>query len=382
MMDRKNRNDNEILNMGGSRFSGEERARMAQEISRERKRSRPSAAGKASPVNGSERKTAAVSSKNRGSANGKGTVQKKEGSRNDRVRTSTQQRKKEKKRQNNFFVAVLFLAVVAAIGIATVLLLKINTVEVVNSSDTYSDAGIIASSGIEAGDSMLLINPGAAAAAITTELPFIETAVIERQWPDKVVITVEYAETAMIIDSGTGYILLNRSCKVLDDDSPVFTEMAAQVKGVKVASAVPGQQLLLEGDIDVTSLKNLAQAAEENGIEKISCYDLTKITDVTLMVDRRIEVKLGTLASAPEKLGFCREVIKRTAGEDINHAMVIDFTADGTAYARVKKDNHVNYEEETVPEVTITDEPLTGQTASPGNEGAVEEETTASFSVG
>ncbi len=373
MMDQKNRNDNEILNMKGSRFSGEERARMAQEANRARKRSNSSAARKGSAENAGRKKVSSASAKT-GNAPGvkSASAQKKSGSRNDRVRSSTQQRKKEKKRQNNFFAAVLFLTAIAAIGIATVLLLKINTVEVVNSSDTYSDAGIITASGIEAGDSMLLINPEAAAAAVTTGLPFIETAVVERQWPDKVVITVEYAETAMIIDSGSGYILLNRSCKVLDDDSPVFTEMAAQVKGVKVASAVPGQQLQLEGDIDVNSLKNLALSAEENGIEKISCYDLTKITDVTLMIDRRIEVKLGTLASAPAKLGFCREVIKRTAEEDINHAMVIDFTDDGTAYARVKKDNHVNYEEVTLPE----------ETTAVDIQAPATEETTSSFSVG
>ncbi len=356
-MDRKNQTEHEILNMHDSRFSGEERARMAQANAGARKRN---------AKNGKDSAEKSNSNKNAASA------KKSEGSRNDKVRTSTKQRKKEKKRQNNLLVALLFIAAIAAIGIACVFVLKINTVEIVNLSDTYSNKSIAAQSGIEEGDSMLLINTEAAKNAITTNLPFIENAVIERQWPDKVVITVEYAETAMVIDSGSGYILLNKNCKVLDNDAPVFMDMAAQVKGVKVLSAQPGSQIVFDGEIDTASLSSLVYAVEENGIEKVSCYDLTKITDIVLMIDRRIEVKLGTLASAADKLGFCREVIKRTLEEDSNHAMLIDITADGTAYARVKDDNHVNYEEETtLEEVTLSE-----------GESHPAEETTASFSVG
>lgn len=370
MMDRKNQNEHEILNMKGSRFSGEERARMVQLGNSARKRNykSPSADEKAAK-------------KPQGSATGKRSQPApRTGSRNDAVRSSAKQRKKDKKRQNNLLGAMLFLVAVAGIAIACVLVLKINTVEVINGSDTYSDESIIAQSGIEEGDSMLLINTEAASADITTKLPFVETAVIERQWPDKVVITVEYAETAMVIDSGSGYILLNSSCKVLDDDAPVFTDMAAQVRGVSVLSAVPGQRLELQGDITADALTSLARSVEENSIENVTLYDLSKITDVVLMVDRRIEVKLGTLASAPDKLGFCREVIKRSTEEDSKHAMVIDFSADGTAYARVKKDNHVNYEDETLPFEEIPEESTGGNTVT--ENGAVTEETTASFSVG
>lgn len=372
-MDRKNQTEHEILNMHDSRFSGEERARMAEANSGARRRSGKNGGGsvnKSREKQGadSKRSASANSDRNKNAA----SVKKNEGSRNDKVRTSTKQRKKEKKRQNNLLAALLFISAVAAIGIACVFVLKINTVEIVNGSDTYSNASIAQHSGIEAGESMLLINTEAAKNAITTNLPFIENAVIERQWPDKVVITVEYAETAMVIDSGSGYILLSRSCKVLDNDAPVFIDMAAQVKGVKVLSCVPGSRIVFDGEVDTDSLTALVDAVEENGIEKVSCYDLTKITDIVLMIDRRIEVKLGTLASAADKLGFCREVIKRTLEEDSDRAILIDITADGTAYARVKDDNHVNYGEE----------PDTEETASDGGEAVTAEVTTASFSVG
>ena len=368
MMDRKNQTEHDILNMGNSRFSGEERARMAEEGARAAKgRQRPDTSRGPSAKNGGRQK-------GKNTSDNRTAPQKKaEGSRNDKVRTSTRQRKKEKKRQNNLLVALLFVAAAAAICIALVFVLKINTIEIVNGSDMYSDSQIASQSGIEAGDSMLLINPAAAGQTIQTALPYIETASVERVWPDKVVITVEYAVTSLVINTGTGYILLNDSCKVLDDNSPVFTEMAAEVKGVEVLSSQPGTQISFGGDIDTGSFAALVTSVKDSGIENVTCYDLSKITDVVLMIDRRIEVKLGTLASSVEKLGFCREVIERTIAEDAKHAIVIDFTSDGTAYARVKNDNHVNYEEITTTpeEETSGEEPADSQ-----------EETTASFSVG
>lgn len=366
-MDRKNQTEHDILNMGNSRFSGEERARMAAEGARAARGGRRQEGSRVASEKGN------AGSRGRSAADDKGSGSRKtEGSRNDKVRTSTNQRKKERKRQNNLLVVLLFVAAAAAICIALVFVLKINTVEIVNGSDMYSDAQIASESGIEAGDSMLLINPAAAEQTIATALPYIEKASVERAWPDKIVITVEYAVTSLVIDTGTGYILMNDSCKVLDDNSPVFTEMAAEIKGIEVLSAQPGETISFGGSVDTHSFAGLVTSVKESGIENVTCYDLTKITDIVLMIDRRIEIKLGTLASSSEKLGFCKEVLARTLAEDSKHAIVIDFTSDGTAYARVKDDNHVNYEE-----ITTTEEETTGEVLS-----VPEEDTTASFSVG
>ena len=149
MMDRKNQTENDILGMKESRFSGEERARMAQERAGVRESSQKKD-GQRQNVRerNSERASKAKDSRSRESAGQ---------SRNDRVRSSVKQRKKEKKLQNNIIIAMLFVIAVALVGVLCVVVLKINPLEVTG-TEKYSSASVLSAAGLSEGDSMVLIN--------------------------------------------------------------------------------------------------------------------------------------------------------------------------------------------------------------------------------
>ncbi len=297
----------------------------------------------------------------------KQTATSNEGSRNDRVKSSTKQRKKDIKRQNNLLAAMLFVIAIALIGVISVFVFRINTVEVINPKEMYSSSAVAEKAGIKEGGSMLMLNGKRAEEIIEKDFPYIEDVEIKRRWPDKIIITLEYAVPAMAVDTGSGYIILNSSCKVLSSDAATFNNPAALVKGVEIVSAVPGETAVFSENLNTSQLSELSNALSECGFTDITCYDLTKISDVVIDIDHRVEVKLGTLASAPEKLKFGKEVIARTAEEDTEHAMVVDLTTEGEAYVRVKNDNNISYNDE--PEEI---------TSSVGEMS--EEETTASVS--
>lgn len=361
-----NRNDNDISGANRSRFSDEDRARIAQENAgarREMKRryEEIKAVREKSEENTSSRrdreetKTAADSVKKK-----KSSVQKKSagktasksktasiaqsGSRNDRVKDSQQERKKHNKRNTNLIIAMFFIVALSFIVIFAAFALKVNTIEI-EGTERYSDKSVTEAADFNRQISMILFNAEHTENKIETALPYIENAEIKRVWPDKLLVTLEDAVPALAVDTGKGYILMNRSLKVLDDDAVTIGEDAALIRGVSVASSVPGKIIEFADEISLEEFISLISSFEEFGIENITEYNLTLLSDVTVVLEHRVEVKLGTLVGSAKKLGFARYVIEETVNSDKKHPIIIDFTADGKAYARIKNDSNVSFEE-------------------------------------
>ncbi len=372
-----NQNDNDILNTKSSRFSDEDRARMVQENEGARlaaRRSREQSARDSrkraeAPVGGknstktekrsSEKK--AVSHSPKGSASQKKNTAPQSGSRNDRVKDSQKERKKTHKRNNNLIISMMFIVAVAVIGIFAALALRVNVIEV-SGSERYSDSSVLEAAGLDGNVSMLLLNSAAAERKTETLLPYVEKAEIKRVWPDKLAVTITDAVPVLAIDTGKGYVLMNAVCKVLDDDAVTVGTDTAIIKGVSIQSAVPGKTVEFSGEISLQEFSRLVEAFSEYGIDKITEYDLSMISDISVIIDHRIEVKLGTLAGSSKKLGFGKEVIDKTIASDSRHSMIVDITADGKAYVRDKNDTNVSFDvppEETtaiVEETTVSEE--------------------------
>lgn len=353
-MERKNRTENDIIDSSQSRFSQEERARMASEHALGRRAAqgskKNSSLGRtvAAPKSGAKSESTASKKKTTGkrssSAGGSHNSASSGSSRNERVKSSSAKRKKDRKRQNYFILAMLFVLVVALIGVLSAFLLKINTVEVTG-SEKYNSEEVLTAAGLETGDSMLLINANTMEEKIKFLLPYVENAEIKRVWPDKISVILEDAKPSLAIDTGKGYILLNNDCKVLEDSAAVVGVKCALIKGVSVESAEPGKTVVFSERLSTDDFVKLTKELEENEITDISCFDLTSISSIVITIDHRIEVRLGTLAGAVEKFRFGKRVIEETIASDKKHAMLIDITDDGKAYVRAKDDNNVNFGE-------------------------------------
>ncbi len=270
--------------------------------------------------------------------------------RNERVKNSSENRKKQKKLQNNLIIIMLLVVAVAVMGAFACFAMTINSIKVTG-SERYSEKTVLTAAELSTGDSILLMNPASLAYKIESKLPYVETAEIKRDWPDGVTIALTDAVPSLAVDTGKGYVLMNNSCKVLDDDAVAITE-SALIKGIGVVNAVPGETAQFTENVSTESFVKLCKAFEEYGITGITEYDLTSVSSIKVIIDYRVEVQLGTLAGAPEKLAFCKAVIDQTIASDSKHPMVIDVTADGKAYARRKDDNNVIFNEPASEETT------------------------------
>lgn len=365
-----------------SRFSGEERARLADEnaqIRAERKREyekkrREYENGYDVNINSSQEKTKRNLNNN---ANNTKSAEKKvqkiekhkntksltdkrirtkektgysepfKGSRNDKVRTSTLKRKKNREIHNAVVMVSLFVAAFAVISVFCIAVLKINTV-VVENCDKYADSEVIEISKIKTGGSMLLINSDKTEKLLQEKLPYIKTAEISRKWPDTVVISIEEASVSLAINKGNGYVLLDSSCKVLDDNADFLVSGAAPLKGAVLTSCVLGETAEFSGSISTSEISELLTALSESKIETVTSLDITSVSDITLTLDHRVEIKLGSLSNADSNLlKFAQRVIEETEKTDASHEVLIDLTSGKEARVRVKNKNEVTFDTET-----------------------------------
>ena len=149
-------------------------------------------------------------------------------------------KKQAKNRRPSSGVAVrliIMLAVVAAIVFGVAIFFKVTTIEV-QGNTLYSAEDVIAASGIEPGDNLLLVNKATTAGNILAALPYVEEVRgIVRSLPDTVVIQIQESEVSFAVQTDVNTTwLVNSRGKALEKVEGELPEGQPQILGVSVKS--------------------------------------------------------------------------------------------------------------------------------------------------
>ena len=258
----------------------------------------------------------------------------------DQVKRSSASRKKYKKRRDAILIGsiLVFVCVVAVLSLNV--FLKVSEIRVENEAIRYTDEQIITASGIRVEDSLLGIKKKSVCARIEKQLPYVGEARIGIRLPDTVVISVTYTEAKLCVAQEEGYVLLDRTGKVLQTGVAVPSDFIAEVTGATLTEAEPGEKAKFEEDGMFSYVTGLAQAFEENGITSVTAYDFSKLSDIKVEINYNTDVKLGSISKAVNNLQFGKEVIDRTLTQyhGGDSKVVIDLTEGDKAYVRTQED--------------------------------------------
>lgn len=258
----------------------------------------------------------------------------------DQVKRSSASRKKYKKRRDAILIGsiLVFVCVVAVLSLNV--FLKVSEIRVENEAIRYTDDQIVTASGIRVEDSLLGIKKKSVCARIEKQLPYVGEAHIGVRLPDTVVIGVTYTEAKLCVAQEDGYVLLDRTGKVLQTGVAVPSDYIAEVTGATLTEAVPGEKARFEEEDMFSYVTGLAQAFEENGITSVTAYDFSKITEIMVEINYNTDVKLGSISNAVKNLKFGKEVIDRTLTQyrGGDSKVVIDLTEGDKAYVRTQED--------------------------------------------
>lgn len=199
-----------------------------------------------------------------------------------------------RRRRGNFSALVKLLCIaliLTAAIVALTLFFKVQHITVTG-TQRYSEAEIVAASGIEREDNLFLLNKYRVAQTIFDTLPYVEEAGIRRALPDTIVITVRECAAAAAIETEEGYWLVSENGKLLELVSAA-PETCPTVRGLTPTDCAPSAALQSETARETEALLALLRAAQERELlADISRIDLSDPEAIRLRYLDRFVVTL------------------------------------------------------------------------------------------
>lgn len=223
-------------------------------------------------------------------------------------------KKQAKNRQKSSGVAgrlLIMLAVVAAVVFGVAIFFKVTTIEVQGNS-IYAAEDVIAASGVETGDNLLLVNKATTAGNILAALPYVEEVRgIVRSLPDTLVIQIKESEAAfaMQTDVNTTWLVNSRG-KALEKVEGELPEGQAQIVGVSVKAPTAGMTVTSADQSRLDAA--LAVLAELDGtgiLEHVASLNVEKDYDITVQYDDRYTIRLGGTDDLAYKIQYLTSIL-------------------------------------------------------------------------
>ncbi len=209
----------------------------------------------------------------------------------------------------NIVIAVLLILLIAGIGAS--IFFKVTVIEVSGESE-YSNEEIIKISGIEYGDSLLLVRESKAAMELCGKLPLIKSVKIVRSIPNKIKIEVTENKPVAYMKIDQNYWTIDSSCKLLKRLDLVPAGMIT-VTGVTPISPAEGEKLSFgeAGTTTLSYLEELLTAIETEGEqENVDEISMSNVSNIAFKYLGRFAVYFGRGDNAKDKLRLLSRAVE------------------------------------------------------------------------
>ncbi len=248
----------------------------------------------------------------------------------DRRRRPATRSKRHGKNRGRFSFLYKFLSVIL-IGAALIagLTLFFKTAEIrVEGMGRYTAEEIIAASGVEIEDNLILLNKYAVANRIFDALPYVDHVVIRRNLPATLAITVTECTVAAAAQDDGEYYLLDENGKLLERCDADAAAFYPQVLGVELYRPSVGDKLeFAEGEEGKREylLKLLTALKEKDMLGNVQSIDLSEQTVLTIAYLERFDVLIPAESDYAYKLKYLAYVVEALAS---NEKGTIDLTRE------------------------------------------------------
>ena len=237
-------------------------------------------------------------------------------------------------RSRGFLAKLLTLvAIVAAAVFGVTVFFQVNTFEI-HGVENYSEDAVIIASGIELGQSILLVDKSKVASRINTRLPYVQSVQIERRLPGTVVITVTEGKAAASVRSDYDeYWLIDDKGKLMEQVNEDRAASVTQISGVSALLPVAGDQIRLSQEdqqrLDV-ALELLQQLERYDLAGRIVSIDVTQLYNIVMYYTDQFEIQLGSTEELDYKIKYLAYALESLDGK----SGLIDLTFDQDRIAR------------------------------------------------
>ena len=225
-------------------------------------------------------------------------------------------RKKKRRRRGGLGRLLRPLSfLIAAIAMVTALTLffKVETI-VVTGAGRYTAEEIIAASGVETGDNLVLLDRYRVSQRIYTALPYITDVRPRQEFPSTLNIEVTETRIAAAIQGAGGHWLLNAGGKLLEAVDAAMAADYPQITGVQALEPAVSDPLALPEDSPITAprlLELLSVLDERGALTRTGSVDCSDPRILRLQYDGRFQVEMYYDADFPFKVSCLLSAVEK-----------------------------------------------------------------------
>lgn len=240
--------------------------------------------------------------------------------------------KRRRRRGSTGFLYKLLsmLVICVAVVVALTLFFRVDTI-IVTGTELYTQEEVVASTGVEQGDNLILLNKFDVQNRIREQLPYVEKIRINRKLPDTLLVEIveECREPLAIVQDGSTW-LVSSSGKIVDQKAAVAAAAYPTIDGCELLAPSVGTNIALatEYATQQQSLLDLMGALEDAGLlSQVDAIHLSDLSILTMDYAGRFVVELPYGADYEYKLRYLQQVVESEAIQS-NMTGTIQMTRD------------------------------------------------------
>lgn len=167
-------------------------------------------------------------------------------------------------------------------------------------------------------------------------IPYVKESNARRIFPDKIKLWVRECTPAFVVKDGNKFVVCDVNTKVLEI-IPENKDNLCIVTLPELPVATEGNVLLDESDSKCEKIIECFKTLEElELINMTTSIDFTDISDIIIVYDERLKIKLGNTNDINYKLKFISEVMKKNISE--HEKATIDYTGETLYVGQFEED--------------------------------------------
>lgn len=252
----------------------------------------------------------------------------------------------------SIFLVVLTIGVILSLTV----LFKTEKIVVEGGDQYYYDEQIIGFSNVKLQQNIFIAKVSSTPENITKNLAYVEDAKVSFSIPDTVIIKVTDAVPSYVINMDGSYLLISSKGRILDQVPENTDNLPELTCGELTTTAVGGFVSFSDANI-ADILEDVSASLQANEVDKITGFDVTNSSDIALIYDNRITIKLGMPDDIDYKIRTAMVIINDKL--DPNNTGTVSGTLDVSTCNTNKMSHYKPNDSETPTIIPATSVPVT-----------------------
>ena len=231
--------------------------------------------------------------------------------------------KQLKKQDKNANIIAGILVIGVGVSLSMTVFFNIEQIVVAGDADQpYQKNDVVKASGVHTGDNMMRLNRETVKENILSRLIFVDSVSIQKDFPDRLVITIEPSKAAFNVTDSSGTLQVSAAGKILvsgpdsDPSLPTITGFEASVRE-------PGKTLASRDSQKDKIFQSLSERIAKGLDCPVTSIDLADKYNINLIFDGRVSFQLGNWSDMDYKITLAETVLGQLSPDKVGYLSMV-----------------------------------------------------------